>query len=165
MKKLGNSTNCNFFLNQNLHQGRSEGCQSLKVVLMLTRVVVIIISFPANPHPALAAQVDRHGNPRWRRSRLDPQHSKSQLTPSAITYPPGSRRLISITFCCRKLHLQRADMRRRAHSSGSGSAINETSNKKEARRRTRRTIEFRDNKKTTATKELFWAGRRLFGEW
>lgn len=56
-------------------------------------------------------------------------------------------------------------MNRRTHSS-SGSAINETSNKKEAHGRRRRTIELRDNnkKKKMATAGLFWAGQRLFGE-
>lgn len=43
-----------------------RAAESLKGVLMLTCVIVIIISFtpPPTPHPALAAQVDRHGNPR-----------------------------------------------------------------------------------------------------
>lgn len=81
------------------------------------------------------------------------QKKKSQLTLSGITYPPGSRGLISITFVGgKKLHLQSPDMKRRR------GAINETSNKKKHAKGGRRrrvkcvcvcggvTIEFRDNK-------------------
>ena len=51
------------------------------------------------------------------------QHSKSQLTLPGITYPRGSRGLISITFVA-KTSFTKPDMKR--HST----AINETSNKK-----------------------------------
>ncbi len=51
------------------------------------------------------------------------QHSKSQLTLSGITYPLGSRGLISITFVA-KTSFTKPDMNRHC------TAINETSNKK-----------------------------------
>lgn len=51
------------------------------------------------------------------------QHSKSQLTLSGITYPLGSRGLISITFVA-ETSFTKADMNRHC------TAINETSNKK-----------------------------------
>lgn len=51
------------------------------------------------------------------------RHSKSQLTLSGVTYPPGSHGLISITFVA-KTSFTKPDMKRHC------TAINETSNKK-----------------------------------
>lgn len=51
----------------------------LKVVVMLLCVIIIIISSTANLYPVLEAQVDRHGNLRQRRSRLDPPTFKKPI--------------------------------------------------------------------------------------